>query len=416
MESSSINPGKPYKHLIQFNDNIKNELEKNFHPKSIEINQYQDLATDFYSKSYIKEWCKNTMPFYALNEIGVIIEPVIVNKSQNIIFIPESYDQFIIDQDILISHHLSYISKEERVHKRKIYGIYHNRWQYETTYINAILSDRMKFISKANHENSFVLCWHEDQKNYWHFTFDAAFRLFALQQYLDDKELSKISFLVVGKDLNNFQKEIFKALLGRSFVYDFYPNGCTISNCWMVPTTNSSTMNFNLLNSYSSSLVKGFNQLTNNFYPKSFEQGLSLTSKPTRLYILRGKTRNGRLILNELELIELVKKYNFTIIDPGTMSVQDQICLFMNANMIIGANGAAFTNIIYMQKGLIIELAHHTYNSISIFLLTKGKNINYIRIRSGNNQYDSIPHHTNFSCDLPKLGRALEKFCLININ
>ena len=408
METFEINSRN---NLVQFIDNVNNDLEKNFHPKYIETIHYQDMVTEFYVESYIKEWCKKTMPSYALKETGIIVDPVIVNKSKDIIFVPESYDQFIIDNGILISHHLSYISNEERVHKRKIYGTYHNSWAHDGKYINAILFDKIKSISKVNQENSFVLCWHEDQRNYWHFTFDAAFRLFALQQYLDDKNLSNISFLVVGKDLNNFQKEIFKALLGRNFVYELYPNGCSISNCWMVPTTNSSTINFSLLNSYSSSLAKGFNQLTNNSHPRLYEHGLYLTLKPSRLYILRGKTKNGRLILNELELIELVKKYNFFIIDPGMMSVQEQICLFRNANLIIGANGAAFTNIIYMKKGTIIELAHHTYNSISIFLLTKAKNINYIRIRSGNNQFDSISHHTNFQCDLSKLSRALEKFC-----
>jgi hypothetical protein len=215
----------------------------------------------------------------------------------------------------------------------------------------------------------------------------------------------------VGQDLNKFQKEIFERLLNRPLIYELYPNGCAISNCWMVPTTNSSILNFKLLNSYSSSLLNSLNKLTNKSNHRVFRHGLSLTSEPSRLYIVRGKTKNGRLILNELELIELVKKYNFSIVDPGLMAVQEQMSLFRNANLIIGANGAALSNIIYMQRGTVIELAHHTYNSISIFLLAKGKNINYIRIRSGRNLYDSTSRHINFSCDLPKLNRALDRFC-----
>lgn len=333
-----------------FDECSENYFREDYYLSKQKIIKYQDLESKYYSTSYMRAWSKNCVPPYGLQSNGLIVEPTIINRSRNTIFVPDSYDQFIVDSGNLKSHPLSYISNEERDYKRQIYGHYHNNWTHEGKPFKAILSDKIRYICPATNKESFVLCWHQDQRNYWHFIFDAAFRLFALQNFLNDEQLTCVNLLVLGQDLNSFQKEIFEALLKRPLNYELYPRGCRIDNCWMVPTTNSSTMNFDLLNKYSSSLKKGINQYANRIDINKYKPGSRLTSKSNHIYILRGKTRNGRLITNETELIELVKKYRFTIVDPGSMTVAEQADVFENANLIVGAHGAAFANIVYMKK------------------------------------------------------------------
>ncbi|GAB4045074.1 glycosyltransferase family 61 protein [Spirosoma litoris] len=67
-----------------------------------------------------------------------------------------------------------------------------------------------------------------------------------------------------------------------------------------------------------------------------------------RIYISRSGRRR---VVNEDALIELLKKYNFTIIDDRPRSVAEQVAIYKNASFIIGPHGASFTNIIWCEPG-----------------------------------------------------------------
>lgn len=53
--------------------------------------------------------------------------------------------------------------------------------------------------------------------------------------------------------------------------------------------------------------------------------------------------------LNKLEL--LLFKNGFEFIDVGSLNLHEQIELFQNADVVVGASGAAFTNLLFMHKG-----------------------------------------------------------------
>jgi hypothetical protein len=67
-----------------------------------------------------------------------------------------------------------------------------------------------------------------------------------------------------------------------------------------------------------------------------------------RIYISRAGRRR---VVNESALIELLKKYNFTIIDDRPRSVAEQVMIYKNASFIMGPHGASFTNIIWCEPG-----------------------------------------------------------------
>lgn len=70
-----------------------------------------------------------------------------------------------------------------------------------------------------------------------------------------------------------------------------------------------------------------------------------------RLYLARRSQgiRQARL-LNERNLIERFKRAGFSIVDPGSMSLGEQIELFSGAEVIAGPGGAALTNILFAPK------------------------------------------------------------------
>lgn len=87
---------------------------------------------------------------------------------------------------------------------------------------------------------------------------------------------------------------------------------------------------------------------------------VSVTKTPrTRIYISRNCRRH---IVNEPELIQLLKQYNFQIIEDKPRSIAEQVALYHNAECIVGPHGASFSNLIWCQPGIkLLELFAPTY-------------------------------------------------------
>ena len=78
-----------------------------------------------------------------------------------------------------------------------------------------------------------------------------------------------------------------------------------------------------------------------------------------RIYISRA---GRRCITNEDELIGLLKKFDFEIIEDKKRTVIEQIDIYSNASFIIGPHGASFSNIIWCWPGThLLELFSPNY-------------------------------------------------------
>jgi capsular polysaccharide biosynthesis protein len=77
----------------------------------------------------------------------------------------------------------------------------------------------------------------------------------------------------------------------------------------------------------------------------------------TRITLTRGPSANNRTVRNEAEVQELLSGYGFTAVDPGQLSVTEQIATFAQAELIVGPHGAGLTNIVFASPGArVIEL------------------------------------------------------------
>ncbi|MFN2560849.1 MAG: DUF563 domain-containing protein [Jatrophihabitans sp.] len=76
-----------------------------------------------------------------------------------------------------------------------------------------------------------------------------------------------------------------------------------------------------------------------------------------RIYITRGAALNNRAVLDEAGVIAFLEARGFTAIDPGAISVAEQIRAFAEASLIVAPHGAALTNIMFASSGAaVIEL------------------------------------------------------------
>lgn len=86
------------------------------------------------------------------------------------------------------------------------------------------------------------------------------------------------------------------------------------------------------------------------------------TDKPRRIYVTRGGAKHTRRLESEAEAWPRLKDRGFARLDPGTMSVRDQIDHFAAAEIIVGLHGGALTNLVFAQPGVkVLEIFAPTY-------------------------------------------------------
>jgi hypothetical protein len=86
------------------------------------------------------------------------------------------------------------------------------------------------------------------------------------------------------------------------------------------------------------------------------------TDPPGRIYISRRHAPNGRRVINERELIDLLNDFGFQSVYMEHRTLQEQIQLMANANWLIGASGAGmFHSLIMPQSSCVMELLSPLY-------------------------------------------------------
>jgi capsular polysaccharide biosynthesis protein len=89
-----------------------------------------------------------------------------------------------------------------------------------------------------------------------------------------------------------------------------------------------------------------------------------------RLYVTRGQRRFTRRIENEEEVLTTLGPLGFDVIDPGALSVAEQVRLFAEAEIVVGAHGAGLTNIAFCSPGAtVIELFPADYVNVCYWAL-----------------------------------------------
>ncbi|WP_322937128.1 glycosyltransferase family 61 protein [Nocardioides bizhenqiangii] len=83
---------------------------------------------------------------------------------------------------------------------------------------------------------------------------------------------------------------------------------------------------------------------------------------PQRLYLTRGSAPQTRRYLEEEELMPELERRGFVRLDPGTLSVQQQIDTFHAAEVVVAPHGAGLTNVTFSPSGVrVLELFPSTY-------------------------------------------------------
>lgn len=159
---------------------------------------------------------------------------------------------------------------------------------------------------------------------------------------------------------------------------------------------------------------------SNVFYPENIELlrktflGDYSSDRKRKIYATR-KTANRRSLLNENELIPLLERYGYEIIDFSDLSFIEQIEMMRDSESFISMHGAGLTNMIWMKPDSnIIEFNYYVPNvdpRISYWRLSKVCNHKYHILfgtpkeNRGTSEYDH-----DILVDLVALENMINKF------
>ena len=104
-------------------------------------------------------------------------------------------------------------------------------------------------------------------------------------------------------------------------------------------------------------------------------------SARNRIFLKRGNTY--RALVNEDQVESLLKERGFIVLDPGTLSFDEQVKIFSNASMIVGPTGAGFANLLFAPEDcrtIILASANSmaAYYYWQILASTVGNSVSYV--------------------------------------
>ena len=125
-----------------------------------------------------------------------------------------------------------------------------------------------------------------------------------------------------------------------------------------------------------------------------------------KIYLSR-QNSNYRNLVNEGDLIEILKTKNFLIVDTNNMSIFEQIKIFSAADVIVGPTSSALTNTVFSKKGTrvieIIPKYKHDYEKgfkIRYSKICKYLKLNYMSIEADPVNNDNL--HLDSKKFIPK--------------
>lgn len=99
---------------------------------------------------------------------------------------------------------------------------------------------------------------------------------------------------------------------------------------------------------------------------------------PRRLYLTRGDVPRTRRYVEESELWPHLERRGFRRLDPGQLSVQEQIDVFARAEVILAPHGAGLTNVTFSPPGVrVLEMFAPTYVHLGLWAICQAIGAEY---------------------------------------
>ena len=164
--------------------------------------------------------------------------------------------------------------------------------------------------------------------NYWHFFNDIIGQLNYINQFNLDPKIPVLAP---------------KKLLGNAYVREFFEQTALLGNReWIFQEE------YELVSCQEVYLAKNLPNTKENFISITNLLNLKINAQTpdVRLFLKRG-TNRGRRITNNSEIENLVKEFNYTVLDTDLLSFNEQVNIFKRASSVVGIHGAGLANLMF---------------------------------------------------------------------
>jgi capsular polysaccharide biosynthesis protein len=246
---------------------------------------------------------------------------------------------------------------------------------------NSVIKQGTTSLSKKIPGTVFNLCQGGSGNNYFHFMFDILPKLYLLKSKID---LKKIDFFYVSSP-KKWQIKIFRLIgVKKEKLLSSKKNKHIV--CDEILAVDHPWYNRGTIQAQVKNIPRWIVFQNRNVFKKMSEKFIC----NKKIFLDRSHSSyNHCQIKNPKDLTVLIKKNKFSIYHPEKISFKKQIFLFVNASIIIGAHGAAFTNIIFCKpKTKIIEIMPSNHYNKKCERLCKILKLKYFRIVTKKNDTD----------------------------
>lgn len=184
-------------------------------------------------------------------------------------------------------------------------------------------------------EGMCVLAFNHWSKGYFHWVSEVLPRLYAIKDML--RECS----ILIPRSLNDFQVDSLAPFKYKQIFY--IPDNTLVKvKDLVLPTHTAQTGNYN------ESLIRQVRTFYHEYYINTPSPHLG-----ERIYISRERAKK-RKVANEHEVIEVVKKFGFRVINCEDYVFEEKVRIAHAARYLISIYGAALTNILFMNAGAFV--------------------------------------------------------------
>ncbi len=133
---------------------------------------------------------------------------------------------------------------------------------------------------------------------------------------------------------------------------------------------------------------------------------------PRKIFISRKDAPRKRALVNEQDLSTQLQQRGFSEIVMSDQSLDRQIALFANADVIVASHGAALVNLMFCREGTrVVEVMADHYRHACFFRIAQARKLQYRQVVADMHTEDERErrHGSKISVDVAKLIEGLEQ-------
>ena len=239
-----------------------------------------------------------------------------------------------------------------------------------------------------------VLTTPEARHNYWHWTFELLPRIHLLRQA--GVSLENVDHFLINHGDHAYQRETLEKLKipWKKVVQCNGRVHLLLEKAWIASPLDSDD---NGIPAWVAGFVAGMS-----------ETKLPAGEYPRKIYVSRKDTALRRNIINEQEILPILKEHGFKTVDPGTMSMAEQQRTFASAEAVFGVNGAGLTNIAYCSRGAKVYVVYpYDHQRFCFWFLSSVKGLKYNCMLAEKNPAQRTGVRADMAIDADKLRELL---------